>query len=57
MTDNPWCCAGDKLRISVEGFDQGSLTSLQSVRFAVKTLPASQALEIIDYLIEHLESK
>lgn len=54
---DPWCCASDKLRISVDGFDQGCLTTYRSVRYMVAHLPTEDALAVIDHLIADLEAK
>lgn len=58
MTDkDPWCCASDKLRISVEGFDAGCLTTHRSLRHVVARLTREEALDIIDHMIGELERK
>lgn len=57
MDKDPWCCASDKLRISVDGFDQGCLTTYRSVRYMVAHLPTNQVLQVIDEMITGLEAK
>lgn len=57
MDKDPWCCASDKLHISIDGFDQGCLTTYRSVRYMVAHLSRDQALEVIDQLTAELERK
>jgi hypothetical protein len=48
---DPWCCAGDKLRINIDGFDAGYINALKSARTLVRALPQEKALEVLDELI------
>lgn len=54
---DPWCCASDKLHISVDSFDQGCLTSYKSLRHVVRALTKEEALQIIDEMIVELEQR
>lgn len=49
---DPWCCAGDKLRINIDGFDAGYINALRSARTLVKALPPEGALDVLDELIK-----
>lgn len=51
MDKDPWCCAGDKLRINVSGFDAGWINAMKSVRYLVRALDKPQAIAVIDQLI------
>lgn len=56
MDKDPWCCASDKMRISIDGFNAGCLSTYRSMRYVVRSLPCDQALQIIDNMIANLES-
>lgn len=51
MDKDPWCCAGDKLRINIDGFDAGYINALRSARTLVRALPKDEALAVLDELI------
>lgn len=51
MDKDPWCCASDKLRINVDGFDAGYISALKSVRYLVRALPKDEALAVLDELV------
>ena len=55
LSDNPWCCASDKLQANMDGFDAGHLTALKSVKYMVRALSKEDALEVIDELIQSTE--
>jgi hypothetical protein len=55
MDKDPWCCASDKMQISLDGFDAGCLTTYRSLRHVVLRLTREEALEIIDHMIEDIE--
>lgn len=48
---DPWCCAGDKLRINIDGFDAGYINALRSARTLVRALTRDEALTVLDELI------
>lgn len=48
---DPWCCAGDKLRANVDGFDAGYINALRSARTLVRALTRDEALAVLDELI------
>jgi hypothetical protein len=48
---DPWCCASDKLRINIDGFDAGYINALRSVRYLVRALPKDEALAVLDELV------
>lgn len=48
---DPWCCAGDKLRINIDGFDAGYINALRSARALVRALPKEDSLAVLDELI------
>lgn len=51
---DPWCCAGDKLRINIDGFDAGYINALRSARHLVRALSKDDALAVLDELITEL---
>lgn len=51
LDKDPWCCAGDKLRINIDGFDAGYINALKSARNVVKALSREEALAVLDELI------
>jgi len=48
---DPWCCASDKLRINVDGFDAGYICALKSARNVIRALSKEEALAVLDELI------
>lgn len=52
---DPWCCAGDKLRINIDGFDAGYINALRSARTLVQALPKDEALAVLDELIAEFQ--
>lgn len=48
---DPWCCASDKLRINIDGFDAGYINALKSVRYLVRALSKDDALAVLDELV------
>lgn len=52
---DPWCCASDKLRINIDGFDAGYINALRSARTLVKALPPEDALDVLDELINEFK--
>lgn len=52
---DPWCCAGDKLRINIDGFDAGYINALRSARTLVRALPREDALDVLDQLIAEFQ--
>lgn len=54
---DPWCCASDKLSISVDGFNAGYLAAMRSVRYIISSLPKDEALWVVDQLIEENENR
>lgn len=51
------CCVGDKIRVSIESFDRGCLTTYRSLKYAVQHLSRDEAVELISELITELEAK
>lgn len=52
MTDkDPLCCASDKLRANVDGFDAGYINALKSARTLVRALSKDDALTVLDELV------
>lgn len=51
---DPWCCAGDKLRINIDGFDAGYINALRSARTLIRALPKDDALTVLDDLIAEI---
>lgn len=51
MDKDPWCCASDKLRINIDGFDAGYINALRSARTLIRALPKDDALAVLDGLI------
>lgn len=52
---DPWCCAGDKLRINIDGFDAGYINALKSARTLVRALTKDEALAVLDELIAEFQ--
>lgn len=48
---DPWCCASDKLRINIDGFDAGYICALKSARSIANRLSREEALAVLDELI------
>jgi hypothetical protein len=55
VTADPNCCVGEKIRVSLEGFDRGALTTYRSLWHVVKRLSREEALELIEEQIVALE--
>lgn len=51
---DPWCCAGDKLRINIDGFDAGYINALRFACHLVRALSKDDALAVLDELITEL---
>lgn len=51
IDNDPWCCASDKLRINIDGFDAGWINAMTNARHLVRALPRGEALQVLDELI------
>lgn len=49
---DPWCCAGDKMRINIDGFDAGYINALRAARTLVNALSKDEALAVLNELID-----
>lgn len=52
---DPWCCATDKLRINLSGFDTGWLNAMRTIRSLVRALDKDEALAVINELINEYQ--
>lgn len=49
------CCATDKLRINLSGFDAGWLNAMRSIRSLLRALGKDEALCVINELINEYQ--